>query len=541
MRQGIKRIAFARIMQETNALSPVPTELVDFQTAHYLEGADLMTAVTTGSEVPGFFKKAELAGFMTAAKDRGGEIEAVPILSAWASSGGPLSQDCFETLEARLIELLKAAGPIDGMFFALHGAMGAQGIRDPETRLLQAARKVIGDVPLVISHDLHGNLTKARVDACDAIVAYQTNPHRDHAKIGAKGGRLVIQTVLGEIKPKMAWRTLPMILGGGKTLDFLAPMRPIFRRMKRMEDQQALGASTFMVHPWNDDPALGWSTVVITDNDQAAAERMADELAEMCWAVRHEQPPEFPSAKDAIAQARSAKLRRKLGCVTISDASDVVTAGAPGDSTHLLRALLEHAQGLICYAAVRDPQAIATLWLNQPGDRVALSIGGTLDPSRSSPLPVVGNVVSKHDQHGFGKTVVLAVEHLRIVITDGPSMVMRPTFYTNVGLSPWNADIVMVKNFFPFLMFFLAYSRKTIFVRTSGTTDFDASFKLRFDGPMHPRDPVADWRPRDRARRLDEPERVADGEGETSDEEQYPHHPLESRGVERAMNTFADH
>ena len=88
----IKRIAFARIMQETNALSPVPTELVDFQTAHYLEGAELMTAVTTGSEVPGYFKKAELAGFMTAAKDRGGEIEAVPILSAWASSGGPLSK-----------------------------------------------------------------------------------------------------------------------------------------------------------------------------------------------------------------------------------------------------------------------------------------------------------------------------------------------------------------------------------------------------------------------------------------------------------------
>ncbi len=537
----IKRIAFARIMQETNALSPVPTELVDFQTAHYLEGAELMTAVTTGSEVPGFFKKAELAGFMTAAKDRGGEIEAVPILSAWASSGGPLSVACFETLEARLVELLRVAGPIDGMFFALHGAMGAQGIRDPETRLLRAARSVIGDVPLVISHDLHGNLTKARVDACDAIVAYQTNPHRDHAKIGAKGGRLVIQTVLGEIKPTMAWRTLPMILGGGKTLDFLAPMRAVFRRMKRMEDQQALAASTFMVHPWNDDPALGWSTVVITDNDQAAAETMADELAEMCWERRHEQPPEFPSAKEAIAKARSAKLRRKLGCVTISDASDVVTAGAPGDSTHLLRALLEDAKGLITYAAVRDPQAIEMLWNNRPGDRVALSIGGTLDPARSQPLPVVGSVVSKHEQQGFGKTVVLAVEHMRIVITDGPAMVMRPTFYTNVGLSPWNADIVMVKNFFPFLMFFLAYSRKTIFVRTHGTTDFDAAFQLEFDGPMHPRDHVADWRPRDRRRRLGEPERVANGERESGDQQQHPHHALEPRSIERTMNSFADH
>ena len=59
----------------------------------------------------------------------------------------------------------------------------------------------------------------------------------------------------------------------------------------------------------------------------------------------------------------------------------------------------------------------------------------------------------------------------------------------------------MVKNFFPFLMFFLPYNRKTIFVRTHGTTDFDAAFQLRFDGPMHPRDAVDDWRARDRRRR----------------------------------------
>lgn len=544
---SVKRIAFARIMQESNALSPVPAELVDFTTAHYLEGDELVAATTRGPEVPGYFKRAELAGFMSAVKDRAGEIEAVPILSAWASSGGPLSLACFETLEARLIELLKAAGPVDGMFLALHGAMGVIGIRDPETRLLHAARSVIGDVPLVVSHDLHGNLTKERVDACDAIVAYQTNPHRDHAAIGAKAGRILIQTVLGEIKPTMAWRTLPLLLGGGNTIDFLAPMRPVFRRMKRMEDQQALAASTFMVHPWNDDPAIGWSTVVITENDPAAAEAMADELAEMCWERRFDQPPEFPSAETAIAKARGAKLRRKLGCVTISDASDVVTAGAPGDSTHLLRALLEHAQGLLSYAAVRDPEAIDTLWKNQPGDRVALSVGGKLDPSHSQPLPVVGEVLGKYDRHGFGRTVVLAIDHLRLVITEGPAMVMRPSFYTEVGLSPWKADIVVVKNFFPFLMFFFAYSRKTIFVRTHGTTDFDAAFILKFDGPMHPRDPVADWRPRDRARRLGiaepgslESEPVADRERGAGDEQQYPHHALEPRGIERAMDAFTD-
>jgi len=185
----------------------------------------------------------------------------------------------------------------------------------------------------------------------------------------------------------------------------------------------------------------------------------------------------------------------------MADASDVVTAGAPGDSTHLLRALLEQAAGMLVYAAVRDPQAIAALWERSSGELIAMSIGGTLDPARSPPLPVRGTLVSKHDRTGFGRTIVLAVDHVRIVVTEGPAMVMRPSFYTEIGLDPWRADIVVVKNFFPFLMFFLPYNRKTLFVRTQGATDFDAAFGLEFDGPIHPRDHVAEWRGRDALRR----------------------------------------
>jgi microcystin degradation protein MlrC len=497
-----KRIAFARIMQETNALSPVATTLHDFESGHYLAGDALLAAASKGPELAGFFRRAELAGFIEACKPHRRELEPVPILSAWASSGGPLATACYEELEARLIEGLRRAGRVDGMYLALHGAMGAIGVPDPESRLLRVVRAALGGAPLVTSHDLHGNLTAARVGAVDAIVAYHTNPHRDHARTGKRAGELVIGMVRGTLRPAMAWRSLPVILGGGKTIDFLAPMRAVFRRMKRAERRgEALAASTFMVHPWNDDPALGWSTCVVTDGDPAAADRLADELAEMCWDRRHDQPPQFAGPTEAIAAARKATWRRKLGVVTMSDASDVVTAGAPGDSTHLLRALLEQGAGLLTYAAVRDPSAIERLWPRGAGDIVAMPIGGTLDPARSQPLPVRGTVVGKYDQPGFGKTVVLAVEHLRIVITEGPAMVMRPAFYKNVGLDIWAADVVVVKNFFPFLMFFLPYNRKTVFVRTHGVTDFDASFALRFDGPMFPRDEVATWRDRDAARR----------------------------------------
>jgi microcystin degradation protein MlrC len=502
----MKRFAYARIMQETNALSPVTTALADFEGSHYLAGDALAAAVGPGGhEIAGFFKKAELAGFVDGVGKHGkGTAEVAPIFSAWASSSGPLTRACFDTLRDRLVDGLRALRPrgLDGVYLCLHGAMGVEGVRDPETQLLRAAREAAGGVPIVTTHDLHGNLTRDRVAAADAIVAYGTNPHRDHARVGRKAAEILCGIAAGTLRPTTAWRSLPLLLGGGRTIDFLPPMRAVFRRMRAAERKgEAVAASTFMVHPWNDDPALGWSTIVTTNDDLAAAERLADELADMCWARRHDQPPTFAAPADAIAQARKARVRRKLGVVTMSDASDVVTAGAPGDSTHLLRALLEDGRDLVTYAAVRDPDAIATLWPHPPGDEVRLEVGGKLDPASSTPLPVRGTVVSKHQLTGFLKVVVLAVDHLRLVITEGPAMVMKPSFYTDVGLDIWKADVVVVKNFFPFLLFFLPYNRKTIFVRTRGVTDFDAAYRLTFDGPMHPRDSVDDWRPRDRARR----------------------------------------
>jgi len=493
----VRRIAFARIMQETNALTPVPTELADFEQSHYLTGDALLAAVDrTPNEVPGFFKKAELAGAVAALRASG--ATPVPIISAWASSGGKLSRACFEALADRLTDGLRAARP-DGVVLALHGAMGVEGLRDPEAELLRRARDAAGGAPLTCTHDLHANLTRARVEAADAIVAYQTNPHRDHARVGRRAAELLLGMLDGR-RPTAAWRTLPMLLGGGKTIDFLAPMRAVFRRMARAERRgEVASASTFMVHPWNDDPALGWATLAY--GEPAAAERLADELAEMCWARRHAMPPTFATASEGLAAARAARVRRKLGVVMMSDASDVVTAGAPGDSTHLLRAMLAEGGGLLTYAAVRDPVAIAALWDAPEGSEVDVEVGGHLDPASGPPLAVRARLERKLDQPGFLRTAVLAIAHLRLVVVEGPAMVMRPSFYRDVGLPLMKADVVMVKNFFPFLLFFLPYNRKTIFVRTQGATDFDAAHRLTFDGPMHPRDPVDDWRPRDRARR----------------------------------------
>jgi len=499
------RLAFGRIAQESNAFSPVRTTLEDFRRVHWLEGQALLDACgPAGVEAEGFIRSAELSGFVKAASRARGQVELVPLFSAWAVPGGPLAAEALAALKAKLVASLRAAGPLDGLYLALHGALVAEGSEDPEAELLAAAREVIGpDATLAVSFDLHAQLTRAKVAPIDVLTAYRTNPHRDHAKVGYRSGRILIRSALGDAWPRLAWRSLPMVLGGGTTIDLLPTMRPLYARLRRLErDRRVLYASLFNCHLWNDHPDLGWSVAVVTDGDQALAEELADDLAERAWGVRHVQPPAFPTAAEAIDQARAARLARRLGCVCVCDASDIVGAGSTGENTALLRAILERGQGLMAYAPLRDASAVDAIWGLPVGAEVSRAVGGRLHPEVNTPLTVRGRVGARAECDARGRRVVLAVDHLRLVLTDRAPIAMKPQFYTDLGLDPWRADVVVVKSMFPFRWYYRASNRKSIYARTRGITDLDYVARLTFRDPVHPQDPVEDWRPADRRRRL---------------------------------------
>ena len=502
----MKRIAFLRINQETNAFSSVLSEESDFRKMHWKEGAELREACgRLGTEVEGFARNLELSGFLRSVrKHGGGQIQAVPLFSAWAVPGGPMTAECFEGFKTRIREELEAALPLDGVFFTLHGAMGAVGEQDPEGVFLELVREVVGpDVPVAITLDLHCQLTPRMVANVDILAAYRTNPHRDHAAVGFRAGRILIDTVLGKVRPTSAWRTLPMVMGGGTTIDLAPTMRPIFQKMKELEkDPRVLYCSLLMCHIWCDDPNLGWSTHVVTDDDPLLADRLADELADAAWGVRNVEPPEFSGALEAIERVRSARRRKVLpGTACVCDASDIVGAGATGENTRLLRALYEEATDLVSYAPIRDPGAAERLFGLVGAGMVKTELGGTLQPEVNTPVEVRGRVLFAIDHENFGKTVVLDCDHVKIVITTGPPLAMKPAFYRDLGLDPWKADICVVKSMFPFRLYFLGHNRLSIYVKTEGNTDLDAPKRLTFNHPVHPLAAVEEWRTVDRIRR----------------------------------------
>ena len=147
-------------------------------------------------------------------------------------------------------------------------------------------------------------------------------------------------------------------------MDFLPPMDSIFNRMKEMEKLPGvLSVSNFMVHIWLDEPGLGWGTVAVTDNDKALADKLADEIADLNWSVRDVQVTQkLYSPSEAVKAARNSWFERLTGTTVFCDLSDAVGAGAPGESTRILKALVEEVPDLVSYIPIRDSQAVNELW-----------------------------------------------------------------------------------------------------------------------------------------------------------------------------------
>jgi microcystin degradation protein MlrC len=461
---------------------------------HYLDGDALARACTlTGSEIAGYLPHAELTGFVQAARLAGG-VTTVPLISALAVPGGPLVRAGFESIVDDLLGRLEDAGAVDGMYLALHGSMEVIGLDEaPEAYILRRVRDRIGAGPKVaVSYDLHANLSPGTVDPADVLVGYRTNPHWDLAPTGFRAGNRLIRTLRGLARPVHAWRKLPIVLGGGVTIDFLPPMRQVFRYLRSLEnDPRILAASIFMVHPYTSAEDLGWAVHVSADDDAALASRTVDALADRVWAQRHVSLPPMRTAAEAIREVERTAWRH-LGPVSIVDVDDIVGAGAPGGNTRIVRALVESEAPLVAYVPVHDPEAVRIAWSASVGARISLVLRGT--PGYGQPEVPLDGIVAAMRVTDFGRTVRIDAGRLHVAITERPPLPIHPRFWKDIGLSPRKADLIVQKNFFHYRIFYATSSFRHVPVATGGATSLD-EVRARERAATHRRGSVAtEWR-----------------------------------------------
>lgn len=487
------RIAIAELAQETDSFSPLIADQRDFEAYGLYYGEELLERMRGVGP---------LGGFLEMVDEQPDRVQLLPILRAWGSAGGRIHDETFAKLRRELIEGLQRSLPLDAVFLSLHGAASSQTEDDVEGAILESVRGIVGDrVPIVVAVDHHANITHRMIANANALIGHETQPH-DPPATGRKAGRVLFRTLRSEIAPCIGWRKIPMITPQDQFLTSAGPMKTWFDAARQFEClPRVLDVSPYPMQPWLDVAEGGWSVVVHTDGDPQLAEKLAEQMADLAWSLREDYWASdrlVPSA--AVRNARSADR----GLILLSDTGDSVYGGAPGDSTILLKALLEskaEPRGLELVPLV-DADAVRIALQAGVGSTIPLSLGAKMDSQFSNPVAVTARVdavsrgltIDLFDRGicDLGETALLRIGSVRIALLNHRSFAINhPILYTHLGIDLADAQSVVLKTASNF-QFFSRWRQGLIRVDSAGTTQSNlAAFTWqRLPRPIYPFDPI---------------------------------------------------
>lgn len=463
----------AQLATETNTFAATPTGRGGFEECGIYDGdASRKAPDGTGAVMHAYRAMMEADGH-----------QVVEGLCALAEPSGRTVRAVYEELRDRLLAGLRAALPVDAVQLMLHGAMVADGYDDCEGDVLERVRAIVGpDVPVGAELDLHCHFTERMRVSADAIVAFKEYPHTDIAERGRELYRILADTHAGRVRPRTAVFDCRMVGNWPTTRE---PMQGFVRRMQSFEGQGGvLSVSLGHGFAWGDVREAGARLWVVTDNDMARGAVLAEQLAREFWDLRmltSRNVLALDAALDeAVGLAGAVASGQETGPVVLADVADNPGGGAPGDSTFILRRLLERGIGNAAIGAFWDLGAIHLCKEAGAGATLDLRIGGKCGPASGQPLDVrvtVRAVLDHHSQSAVaigGRTQLGASVWLEgpngvhIVLASVRGQVFSPEAFTGLGLTLHDKQLVVVKSAIHFHAEFAPVARSLIYVSTPG-------------------------------------------------------------------------
>jgi microcystin degradation protein MlrC len=485
------RIAIAGFMHESNTFNPMRTDRAAFAAQSLTFGAALLDEWRNAHH--------EVGGFLQAASVE--KFEPVPIVMAWATPSGPVTDAVFDEVTAYLIDELRRQRP-DGLLLALHGAMVAESHLDADGEIVTRLRRALGpDLPIVVSLDLHGNLSERLIQNCTAAVAYRTCPHVDQRECGQQAATLLARTLRGEIRPRQALVKPPVIVNIMVHDTSQEPLRSFLEEARAIEQRPGfLAVSLLPGFAYADVPQMGPSVVVVTDGDGNLAQREAEHLGARLWDARERLVKQLPDAATAVQRA----LEVTRLPVILVETGDNVGGGSAGDSTIILAEMLRQGatDGVVClYAPAEVHQCVEA----GVGREVNLTVGGKVDRRHGDPVQVQGRVRILHDgtyiehevRHGgkrinhMGLTALVEIQGRNLLVLTSQR---HPPFslgqLTCLGIQPQRQRLLVVKAAIAYKAAYAPITGTIIEVDTPGLTAVNPQ---RFDyrhirRPMYPLD-----------------------------------------------------
>ena len=364
------KVLTAEVSHETNTFNVSQADEAAFRSRLFLRGD---AALAERGEA-----NTELAGFLDAGRAHGWDI--THVLSIAAGPSGYVKRAAYDWICDPIVGRA-SDGDFDGILLALHGAMVPDFCEDGEGELLRRIRKVIDrSIPIAITLDPHANVTAQMVELADIIVSFKTYPHIDMREIARQTGDLLERTMAGEITPRTIMVRAPMLeeVDGGRT-----DIGPMIARMEKARAYEVLddvfAVSINAGFASADISEVGPTVLVTGQGDFEAHTRFAQTIADDIWEKREDALNRYWTPEEAAGHA--AKFEGEEGPLIIADYADNPGAGAYGDSTALLKALLDANVTDACFGPMVDGGAVEILHSCEIGASVQFALGGKTDPA----------------------------------------------------------------------------------------------------------------------------------------------------------------
>jgi microcystin degradation protein MlrC len=475
------RIAVGGFLHETNTFAPTKATYEDF-----VHGGG-WPSMSRGADVLRVMRNINvgLAGFVDAAEAQGWDL--VPTIACGASPSAHVTRDAYERIVKVMLDGIRTAGALDGVYLDLHGAMVTEHLDDGEGEILRRVREVIGnDLPLVVSVDLHANVTPEMVKHADALIAYRTYPHVDMADTGRAAANHLALLLREKQKLAKAFRQLPFLIPISWQCTNDQPSKGIYQKLAALQGDAVPTLSFAPGFPAADFADCGPS-VFAYGRTQADADAAADTIAALIESLEDDFEGRIYTPDEGVRHAiELAKSATKP--IVIADTQDNPGAGGDSDTTGMLRALVRNNAAKAAIGVIYDPQSAKVAHAAGVGAEITIALGGKSGIPGDAPYQQTfiverlsdGQFIAPGPYYGgremdMGASAALRIGGVRVVVSSHKAQLADQSMYRYVGIEPTEQAILVNKSSVHFRADFEPIAQKLLICAAPGAMPADTA------------------------------------------------------------------
>ncbi|MRI35306.1 microcystin degradation protein MlrC [Endozoicomonas sp. OPT23] len=469
----------AMLKHETNAFSPIKTDLIRFQQWTYLEDEQVAARLNnTNSAIAGYLELAQQHNFTVDTP-----------LAAEAMPSGPSDHETYWQLKEKIVSRVDRH---DCLMLDLHGAMVTESTLDAEGQILQEIRQAYPDLPVAVSLDFHANISEEIVDNATVICGYHSYPHTDIRETGLRAGTLLLDFMAGKTEPVMSFGQIPLVSHTLKQGTDDEPFKNIMALCRTLEQSEhILDISFFGGFPHSDTPDVTPSIIVISDGHAELAEQVLDQIMQKAWQLRADFIYQhYPISKNLN------KAQRQKDTVLLLDHSDNCGSGGTQDVMTVIEAVLAKGLEDVIVAAVYDPAAVQLMQVAGIDQPITVELGGKHNlpalKRKGKPLTLTGKVKTLTDgrwkiqgemynglEINMGPTAVFKTSNMTIIVTSRHIEPWDRGIFIACGINPEQHKYILLKSRIHHRASFRVITEKEILLDGEGVTTSDYA-KLPF-------------------------------------------------------------